>query len=189
MMVAMSSEAARVEWDDLPKRVYLDTSTLQVLNDFGRWIYDGDDLELTDRQRQIPALVEELEALRQMFRANLRMPFQVVVTEPALAEVAGRADRRFSRWAYEVMDHWLFHSADEPVPIAGPWLEQPAFGMISAKDRVLLQDALNNRCDAFMTMERRLPTAGAFFRRRTGLQILRPTACLALVRPWSALFS
>jgi hypothetical protein len=33
------------------------------------------------------------------------------------------------------------------------------FGMISVKDRRLLQEALDWHCDAFMTMERRLPTA------------------------------
>ena len=41
--------------------------------------------------------------------------------------------------------------------------------MISVKDRRLLQDALDWRCDAFMAMERRLPTAAAFIERETGL--------------------
>jgi hypothetical protein len=47
--------------------------------------------------------------------------------------------------------------------------------MISVKDRQLLQEALDWRCDAFMTMERRLPTAAAFIERQTGLRVMRPT--------------
>lgn len=47
--------------------------------------------------------------------------------------------------------------------------------MISTKDRVLLQDALDFGCDAFLTMERNLPTAAEHVQRLTGLRIRRPT--------------
>ena len=58
------------------------------------------------------------------------------------------------------------------------------FGNISAKGRCLLQDALDVGCDAFLTMERRLPTQAPFIERATGLRVMRPS----LLAPWAALY-
>ncbi len=60
--------------------------------------------------------------------------------------------------------------------------------MISAKDRRLLQEALDWRCDAFMTMERRLPTAAAFIERHTGLRVMRPTTYWDLLSRFARLY-
>ena len=60
--------------------------------------------------------------------------------------------------------------------------------MISSKDRRLLQDALDWRCDAFMTMERRLPTAAAFIERETELRVMRPTTYWGLLGRWARLY-
>ncbi len=59
--------------------------------------------------------------------------------------------------------------------------------MISLKDRQLLQEALDWRCEAFMTMERRLPTA-AFIKRETGLRVLRPTTYWNLLSRFARLY-
>lgn len=40
--------------------------------------------------------------------------------------------------------------------------------MISVKDRRLLQEALDWRCNGFMTMERRMPTTAPFIERGDG---------------------
>jgi len=42
--------------------------------------------------------------------------------------------------------------------------------MISVKGRWLLQDALDWRCHAILSVERRLPTAAEFIGRVTGLE-------------------
>jgi hypothetical protein len=60
--------------------------------------------------------------------------------------------------------------------------------MISVKDRRLLQDALDRRCEAFLTMERRLPTAAEFIKRETGLRVMRPKTYWDLLAPWAALY-
>ena len=56
--------------------------------------------------------------------------------------------------------------------------------MISVKDRRLLQEALDWRCDAFMTMERRLPTAAAFIERQTGLRVMTADDVLGPAEPF-----
>ena len=61
-----------------------------------------------------------------------------------------------TQWVHDVLDIWLVQSGDAERPIAGWTFEVRRFGIISVADRQLLQDALDWRCDAFMTMERRL---------------------------------
>jgi hypothetical protein len=101
--------------------------------------------------------------------------FQFVVTPAGLREVEGRNLAQYTQWVNDVRDVWLVQSAGREVPLWGEKFNGRRFGMISRKDRILLQDALDLRCDAFMTMERRLPTAAEFIERETGLRIMRPT--------------
>jgi hypothetical protein len=54
--------------------------------------------------------------------------------------------------------------------------------MISVKDRRLRQDALDWRCDAFLTMERRLPKAAEFIEQETELGVMRTTTYLGPAR-------
>jgi len=60
--------------------------------------------------------------------------------------------------------------------------------MISVMDCRLLQEALDWRCDAFMTMERRLPTAAPFIKQETGLQVMRPTTYWNLLSRFARLY-
>ena len=60
---------------------------------------------------------------------------------------------------------WAADKPTKAVPVYAVF-NDPRSGNISVKDRKLLQDAVDTRCDAFLTMERRLPTAAAFTDRR-----------------------
>jgi hypothetical protein len=42
--------------------------------------------------------------------------------------------------------------------------------------------------DAFLTMERRVPTQAPFIERATGLRVMRPTTYWLLLSPWAALY-
>ena len=118
-------------------------------------------------------LADEIDALRMIFMVNERAMFEFVVTEASLREVVNRTHPSYTQWVYDVLDTWLIQSEGEKPPTPGTTFEDRRFGMISVKDRRLLQEALDWRCDAFMTMERRLPTAAAFVKRETGLRVLR----------------
>jgi hypothetical protein len=86
------------------------------------------------------------------------------------------------------MGTWLVQSEGEEPPTLGATFEDRRFGMISAKDRWLLQEALDWHCDAFLTMERRLPTAAEFIERETGLRVMRPKTYSALLDRWANLY-
>jgi len=140
-------------WASLPCRIYLDTCTLQAVHDYGGVIWEGEPFVPTGRAGRVTDFDKDLEALRMIFLVNERAMLEFVVTEATLREVRGRNDHRYTQW------------------------DQPTFGMISKKDRILLQDALDLGCDAFLTMEKenKLPAAAEHVERETGLRIMRPT--------------
>lgn len=175
-------------WLSLPRRIYLDTSTLQKLYDFGGEIFEGEPFEPVGRAARVEGLADEIGALRMIFMVNERAMFEFVVTEASLREVVNRTRRGYTQWVYDVLDTWLIQSEGEEPPTPGKTFEDRRFGMISVKDRRLLQEALDWRCDAFMTMERHMPTAAPFIERETGLRVIRPMTCWDLLRRFARLY-
>jgi hypothetical protein len=176
-------------WLSLPRRIYLDASTLQKLYDFGGEIFEGKPFEPVGRAARVQGLADEIDALRMIFMVNERAMFEFVVTEASLREVVNRTRPGYTQWVYDVLDTWLIQSEGEERPTPGTTFEDRRFGMISVKDRRLLQEALDRRCNAFMTMERRLPTASVFIERQTGLRVMRPTTHWNLLRRFARLYS
>lgn len=184
----MTSGALLDAWHQLPRRVYLDTSILQTIHDFGAVFFDGEAHTLNEHAQRVNGLPDELWALAGVLEVNVRGSFQYVVTDAALREVFDRGVSSYTRWALELADLWAELSAAEEFPPSDNAMQGPCFGMISMKDRAVLQEALDRRCDAFLTMERRLTTAAEFVQRRTRLRILRPSDYWRLIQPWAALF-
>jgi hypothetical protein len=180
-------EPAR-SWLSLPRRIYLDTSALQSLHDFGGQVFEGELFVPAGRAGKVQGLADELDALRMIFAVNERAMFEFVVTEASLREVVIRHRPRYTQWVHDVLGTWLIHSVGKEPPTPGTTFDHRRFGMISIKDRRLLQEALDRHCDAFITMERRLPTAAEFIERETGLRVMRPTAYWGLLAPWAALY-
>jgi hypothetical protein len=175
-------------WTSLPRRIHLDTSILQNMHNFGDAIWEGERFQPVGRAAKVDALDKEIEALRKIMLVNERASFQLVVTEASLREVVVRHRRQYTRWVYDVLDTWLVQSEGEEPHPPGITFDDRRFGMISVKDRRLLQDALDRRCEAFLTMERRLPTAAEFIKRETGLRVMRPKTYWDLLAPWAALY-
>jgi hypothetical protein len=123
-----------------------------------------------------------------IFMVNERAMFEFVITEASLREVANRIHPGYTQWVHDVLDTWLVQSEGEEPPTPGRTFEDRRFGMISVKDRRLLQEALDWRCDAFMTMERSLPTAAGFIERETGLRVMRPKTYWDLLSRFARLY-
>jgi hypothetical protein len=184
----VSDDAGTRAWMALPRRIYLDTSTLQSIHDFGEVIFEGEPFASVGRAARVEGLVAELDALRKILLVNQRATFEFVVTAASLREVQARNRPQFTQWVYDVIDTWLIQSEGQDPPTPGATFTNQRFGMISQKDRQLLQEALDWRCEAFMTMERRLPTAAEFIEQETRLQVMRPTTYWSLLRPWARLY-
>jgi hypothetical protein len=74
-------------WTSLPRRIYLDTSTLQTAYENGEAIRDGGAFESIGRAARVRGLSEEVDALRMTFLVNQDASFQFVVTEASLRDV------------------------------------------------------------------------------------------------------
>ena len=175
-------------WQALPRRLYLDTSTLQTVHNFAEILFDGEPVEGDGRILKVPGLADEVSALRAILAVNTRAEFELVVTEAALGEVAARGVHGYTEWVLMVMSQWESRAPNDQPQTSEQVFRDPSFGMISRKDRALLQDAADCGCQAFLTMERRLPTAASYVERRIGLRIMRPSTYWELLRPWAALY-
>jgi hypothetical protein len=67
--------------------------------------------------------------------------------------------------------------------------DEPIFNYLSAKDRLLIRDAVELECDGFLSMELRLPRNAPHLRREIRLLVVRPIELSALLRPWARLFT
>ena len=65
----------RCSYEDLPRRLFLDSSTLQRLESYGEYIYDGGSIEEYDRISSIPHGFDNIEALRQIMFVGTACPF------------------------------------------------------------------------------------------------------------------
>jgi hypothetical protein len=177
----------------LPRRIFLDSCTAQTLRDYGGYIYEGEAIPETDRIAQVPDGAANVEALRNIFIVNERAQFEWIVSVGSLREAGEKRDAGHMQWLWDIADH-----SSVCLEGAGPTaesealamrLDEPKFGYLSQKDKWLLQHAIILRCEAFLTVERKLPRNAAHIERELGTRILTPVTYWELLRPWAALLS
>jgi hypothetical protein len=178
---------------ELPRRIFLDSSTLQTLQDYGSFIWDSEALPESARIRRDPWGLDKLEALRAIMFVNQRAMFEFALSENSLAEVSDKGDTYYLGWAYDVLDYWLIcieeygglAPANEPLLAK---LDSGSFGYLGVKDRLLLKDAIFFGCEAFLTMENRLPKNAAHMERELSIKVVTPVQYWELLRPWAKLY-
>ncbi|MBE0418254.1 MAG: hypothetical protein IBX63_10860 [Coriobacteriia bacterium] len=181
------------DFEALPQRVFLDSCTLQTLRDYGYFIWEGELIAADDQIHAIPDGLANVEALRSIFDINERAPFEWILSEGSLDEAFDKRDPGHLQWAYDVLDHTLACLEESGGPtVQAESLAQVVmstrFEYLSAKDRRLIHDAVRLGCDAFLTMERRLPRNSEHLERELGLRVLRPCEHWALLQPWASLY-
>lgn len=183
-------------FDALPRRIFLDSSTLQTLHTYGGFIFENEEPPQGDRTYHIPEHFAEIDALRFIFFVNERAGFEFALSGNSLREVAGSRDPRYLQWAYDVLDHWeaCLEGYDESAftgegHVRAALLDSNTFGYLSTKDRLLLHDAIVLECDTFLTMERRLPKNAVHIQQKLAIRVLRPSQYWGLLQPWATLYS
>ena len=179
-------------FEDIPSRIFLDSSVLQALQTYDEYIYENAELSPADRIHRDPQGVAKLEALRWIMQIPERAPFEFALSDYSFVEVERRGDPRYLQWAYDVLDHWhaCLEGLREPQghPIALAKIDSSAMNYLGVGDRALLRDAVLLECDAFLTMENKLPRNADHVRRMIGIRVLSPLSMWEILRPWAALF-
>lgn len=177
---------------DMPQRIFLDSSTLQTLQNYGGFLYENEPIDESDRIYKDHEGISKLNALRQIMQVAERAPFEFALSENSFAEVKRSGDPTYLRWAYDVLDHWRVCVEESGIPecnqVALEKISSGAIGYLGAGDRALLRDAITFGCDTFLTMENKLPKNGGHLRQSLGIQVESPCGVWARIEPWAALF-
>lgn len=177
----------------LPRRVFLDSTVLQTLLEYGGCIWEGEEVAAQDRVRRVPHRLSDIHALQRIFSLTDRGRFEFAISENSLREVADKRDVRYMQWSFDVLDHWLScedegEAASEQRFERARVLDDDRFNYLGRKDRMLLRDSLARDCDAFLTMDRRLTRNAAHLRAHAGVVVLLPAEYWAMLERWARLF-
>lgn len=183
----------QVPFDSLPQRIFLDSSVLQMLQDYGGQIWENELLESEDRIYDIPYGPATIESLRRIFFVNQRANWQFALSANSLQEVAQKRDRRYLQWAYDVLDHWQV-CLEESGPLSperqslGAKLSLPIFNYLGEGDRLLIFDAVYLGCDAFLTCDFKLAKNSHHIFSQLSILVMTPIDYWNMLKPWARLY-
>jgi hypothetical protein len=180
-------------FESLPRRIFLDSCTAQTLRRYGGYIYEGEPIDTEDRINKITNGIANVEALRAIFQISERALFEWIVSRGSMEEAQAKRDGGHMQWLWDIADHSeACLESDGPTAESealGERLSEPKFGYLSFADRRLIREAVILRCEAFLTVERRLPNNAAHIERELGIRILTPIQHWQALRPWAALWT
>jgi len=182
-----------VPFESLPQRVFLDSSTLQMLQDYGAQVWENESLPNNDRIHYVTDGPAMIDALRRIFFVNQRALWQFALSDYSLREVAAKGDDRYLQWAYDVLDHWRICLEESGPPSSigqaiGNKLKTTSFDYLGQGDRKLLLDAVTLECDAFLTCDRKLAKNNHHILAELGIMVVTPIQYWRILEPWANLY-
>lgn len=188
-------------FESLPGRLLLDTCILNLLQDEGAYIWEGEIPDELDEDN----IDTELKALRFIFQINERAMFQFVISPLTIGELA--AIRNFAeresriRWALDVLDTWhitIWETKDDTVrqrrtlsselsELEGELREIPDLCR-NPYDRLLLLETRIANCDAFLTIDIKTILRHKKKIQELGIRVLLPSEFWNLLKPFAGLW-
>jgi len=178
--------------EDMPRRIFLDSSMLQTIQDYGEFLYENETILPTDPIHRDSKGIAKLDGLRNIMKVNERALFEFAISHNSFKEVEAKGDLHYLQWAYDVLDHWLVCISESGEPCGDQQslqaIESDSFNCLSVPDKVLLRDAIALDCDVFLTMENKLPKCSAHIEKHLGIRIFSPDVLWVTLRKWAPLF-
>jgi hypothetical protein len=179
-------------FESLPRRIFLDSCTVQMLRDYDGYIFEGEPIHHSNRIHGMPDGVANVQALLDIFLVNERALFEWIVSAASVQEAYDKRDPDHMQWLWDIADHSAVcleqEGPTEESAVLAERLDELKFGYLSKKDTLLLKQAVYLRCEAFLTVERRLPRNATHIERELGIRVFTPITHWSILRPWAALW-
>lgn len=181
----------------IPRRVFLDTSVVNLALDYGDQIHNGEEMPeaISDR------LHGDVDALIDIFATGQQAFWQLAISPQTYREVITTNDphrrHHLEVWFVEFWHYWreIVGSMDNlPTFIEA---EEARIGLLASgildvlpdpEDRVLVCDAVVYRCDAFCTRDWRTILRHRGTLSGLPLRILTPSEWWEEIKPWAAIW-
>jgi len=172
---------AMLDINKLPRRIFFDTNVIQEILKYR--IFEE---ELVSFKRRLNGnhskKEEDINALRFIFLANIRGSFQFIISWRVVEELSQSQRYDLINWGFEFLDYSnnFYEYEDKGI--------RYMFGLslLKEKDRKLVVDAINMKCDVFLTMDYK--TIWKHRKKIAKIKILRPIELWDIFRPYFALF-
>ena len=182
---------------DIPGRVFLDTSVVNFVLDFGEQIHDTAPPPENLSEYQL----RDIDALCNIFRTGKRASWRLAVSPHTYYEVLGTNDatRQYwlENWFFEVWEYWreiVNQNNDLPTFIEAENLRVKIMssGILDIlpdfSDRVLLIDAAVYRCDCFCTRDWVTVLKHRDNLKGIGIPIVTPSEWWNMIKPYAGLW-
>lgn len=190
----MSVGTHTLRLEDLPGRVFLDTSVVNFILDFGEQIHEN----LAPPDSANERVQRDIAALRDIFFVGTRAQWQLVVSARTWKEIWQTRDterrQELDFWLNELWQYW-----QDTQDALGEHLdpnESACSGMVlrtldclpDRSDRELLIDAIGYRCDLFCTRDWKTILKHRPVLNGLPITIVSPTEWWDCIQPYAALF-
>lgn len=183
--------------DEVPRRVFLDTSSLNFILEYGEQIFDG----IASPENSSGRIIEDIDAFYNIFLTGQRANWQLAISPFTYREVIKTQDAKkryyLERWLMNVWDYWLniiktnnnLPSFMEAEDIKIKLLSSGVLDVLpDVEDRVLLSDAIVYRCDYFCTRDWQTILKYRGHLETLPVKIITPSEWWCLIRPFAALW-
>lgn len=186
-----------MNYKTIPGRIFLDTSSLNFILEYGDCIFDG----MTPPEALSKRIIEDIGAFYNLFLTGKRATWQLAISPFTYKEVISTQDTTkkyyLENWFMDVWDYWLNileENNDLPSFIEA---EHTKVKLLSSgvldvlpdiEDRLLISDAIVYRCDCFCTRDWQTILKHRYHLASLLIRIITPTEWWSLVRPFAALW-
>jgi len=179
----------------IPRRVFLDTSVVNLALDYGEQIHNGCEIPegLSVRVQR------DVEALKGIFTTGERAFWQLAISPQTYREVTNTNDsgrvHQLERWFFELWHCWreivtAMDNLPSFIEAEETRISLLASGRLEAlpqlSDRILLCDAVVYRCDAFCTRDWQTILKHRDSLKDIPLRLITPTEWWEEILPWAA---
>jgi len=186
-----------MNFEEIPGRAFLDTSSLNFILEHGECIFDAvTPLETLNRR-----IIEDIDAFYNIFFTGKRASWQLAISPFTYKEIISTQDATKSyyleNWFMEVWDYWLRiveENNDLPSFIEA---EHTKIKLLSSgildilpdiEDRMLICDAVVYRCDCFCTRDWQTLLKHRHHLTSLPIKIITPTEWWNLIKPFAGLW-